>query len=176
MSLFDGVAFEWGGKTVTIPPDRLLGALARLEEHIPLHQLADPVPRYSRLANGFAALLRYAGVATDAETVFAAMLVDPASRQAAHAAVADLVASANPPASLRSRSGGNSPSRRGLVETMAKAVLGGGWASPSEFRAMHPQEVWLLIEGKSGPRMVTPNMSEDEAEAIYAEAYGSEAA
>lgn len=176
MSLFDGVTFQWGGKTVSLPPDRLLGALARLEEHVSLGELAamGHRVRYGRLARGVAAVLRYAGHHADPEAVYAAILTDPGARGAAGAAVAALLAVASPP--VGRKRGGDGPAKAGpgLVASMLQAVVGNGWASPSEFRAMHPREVWWLIEAKRPPKMVTKNMTEDEAEEIYAEAYGTE--
>jgi len=176
-SALDGVSFRWDGKTVTISPDRLLSALARLEEVVPLRELAamGHQARHGKVSEAFAAVLRFAGIGADAETVFARTLLDAEARAEAHAAVAGLIQSAQPP--QRQRGGqGEAPKANplGLVESLYRAIVGNGWATAREFWTMTPREAWWLVESKRTPRQITPNMNEDEAEAIYAEAYGTE--
>lgn len=176
MGLFDGVSFRWDGKTVTIPPDRLLGALARLEEVVPLGELAamGHRARHGKVSEAFAAVLRFAGIEADAETVFARTLLDGEARAEAHGAITALIQSAQPP--QRQRGGhGEAPKANplGLVESLYRAIVGMGWATAREFWAMTPREAWWIIAARTPARMVTPNMTEAEADEIYEESYGS---
>lgn len=176
MGLFDGVSFRWDGKTVAIPADRLLGALARLEEYVTLGELSSMGggARYGRIAQAFASVLRYAGVDADGEAVYAAMLAQPGAREAAGAAISALIENASPPRRKRSASTSGAPAPGGLVESLFKAIVGNGWTTADQFDRLAPRQAWWLIEAKTPAKMITPNMTEDEAEAIYAEAYGTE--
>lgn len=65
-STFESVDFEWHGKTYTIPANRMMEAIARVEDHLTLTQLqraqeGGGIP-LAKLALAFAAVLRFAGV------------------------------------------------------------------------------------------------------------------
>jgi hypothetical protein len=63
--MFVPVELKWGDKTHTISPDKVLGAIAVIEEHITMAELAEEAQarrlKVARLARTFGALLRYAG-------------------------------------------------------------------------------------------------------------------
>ena len=169
MGLFDGISFRWDGRTVAIPPDRLLGALARLEEVLPLRELAamGDRARHGKVSEAFAAVLCFAGADVEAETVFARTLLDGEARAQAHAAITALIQSAQPPP--RRRDGhGEAPQENppGLVESLYRAIVGNGWATAGAFWAMTPREAWWLVEARTPPKMVG-HLTEDDAEDLY---------
>lgn len=177
MGLFDGVSFRWDGKTVTIPPDRLLGALARLEEVVPLGQLvtADG-SKPGAIAEGLIAILRHAGETVDDGAVYGVVQADLGARSLAYAAIAALIEStAPPPRRARGQAGGEpAPSRSGIVEELFKALVGRAGLAPRDFWSLTPREAWWMVEAKTPERMVTKTMSESEAAEIYESAYGED--
>jgi len=64
-SPFDDVHLRWGGKDHTIPANRVMGAIKRVEDHYSLNQIQRDIARNdiktSKVAAAFAELLRYAG-------------------------------------------------------------------------------------------------------------------
>ncbi len=167
MGRFDGVSFRWDGKAVSLPPDRLLGTLARLEEVVSLTELASRGgARDGRVSRAFAAVLRFAGVDAEPEAVFARLLLDGEARSDAHTAIAALIESAQPPESKRSSSRRSTSKPLGLVESLFRAIVGNGWATARDFWSMTPREAWWLVEARTPPRMVGP-LTEDDAEDMY---------
>lgn len=80
-SIFDSVTLEWGGKKYTIPADRTMEAIARIEEHVTLAELSmwskdSSRMRISSMASAFASVLRYAGASVTAEDVYAGIFKD----------------------------------------------------------------------------------------------------
>jgi len=79
MSVFAEVKLNWEGREYVIPPDRVLGAIASVEEFITLNELAQKMrknaPPLATLAKAYAALLRYAGAKIDDDAVYAGMFV-----------------------------------------------------------------------------------------------------
>jgi hypothetical protein len=177
VGLFDGVSFHWDGRTVAIPPDRLLGALARIEEHITLDEMVRlDGTHHAKVAEGFAAVLRHAGVEADGDAVYLALLPDPDARQAAYAAIGALIESTAPPPRCERRKSGGEPAaaRSGLVEGLFKALVGRAGLAPRDFWSLTPREAWWMVEAKTPEQMVTKTMSESEAAEIYEAAYGSD--
>lgn len=74
MAVFSDIALEWGGKTYPIPADRVMKAIAVVEEHITLPEfLLVSVGRQvsvSKLCAAYGALLRYAGARVSDEEVY----------------------------------------------------------------------------------------------------------
>ncbi len=63
---WEAVTITWKGQELTIPPDRLLGAIAKIEEHLTFMELVDAGQRkaypLAKLAMAFTAMLNWAGV------------------------------------------------------------------------------------------------------------------
>lgn len=74
---FDDVTLTWGGVDYTIPSNKMMGAIARIEDHVTMPELQQFGQRgtipLSRLAAAFAAVLRYAGCKVSDEDVYEAM-------------------------------------------------------------------------------------------------------
>ena len=65
MGAFDDVTLNWGGRDYTIPANRMMGAIARIEDVVTLVELnayfgRDAVP-LGKISMAFGAVLRYAG-------------------------------------------------------------------------------------------------------------------
>lgn len=78
MSRFNTIKFEYKGKTYTVPPERVMGLIDTIEEHITLAEIyADGsgrrTLRFGRLAAAYSAALNYAGAETTTEDVYLAM-------------------------------------------------------------------------------------------------------
>lgn len=77
MSGFEAVTLKWKGQSFTIPPHRVLGAIACIEEHLTLdvihraHQ-GRQVPA-AKVSMAFASVLRYAGAVVDDAEVYSAI-------------------------------------------------------------------------------------------------------
>lgn len=77
MSGFEEVRFTWDGVVYSIPPSRMLGAIARIEEHLTFVDVlrisqTQNVP-LAKVAAAYASVLRYAGAAVDDAKVYSAM-------------------------------------------------------------------------------------------------------
>lgn len=74
---FDDVIFTWNGESYSIPANKVLGAIARVEDIITLHELQ----RYSKkestplakLSMAYGVLLRYAGCRVSDVEIYEAM-------------------------------------------------------------------------------------------------------
>lgn len=64
-AIFDDIHVGWKDQKYTIPANRVMGAIKRIENHVTLGELQDDVQRgtlrLSHIAAAYAALLRYAG-------------------------------------------------------------------------------------------------------------------
>jgi hypothetical protein len=73
--MFAPVELSWADQTYVIPPDRVLGAVAVVEEHLTMAELAQEAQngrlRLARLSRAFGALLRYAGARITDDEVYA---------------------------------------------------------------------------------------------------------
>jgi hypothetical protein len=80
MALFEPVSLSWGGIEYSIPANRMMRAIAKVEEVITLQQLGNPdaVPM-AKISMAYGTLLRYAGAPVTDEAVYEAMFVDGAS-------------------------------------------------------------------------------------------------
>lgn len=92
---FDDVSFQWQGLTYTIPAGRMMGAIARIEDHVTMPELQRYGERQTiplvRLSSAFAAVLRYAGVKVADEDVYSAMFGSAESQQDVVAAITVLM-------------------------------------------------------------------------------------
>ena len=110
MSRFQPIDLVWNGKTYTIPANRMLGAIARIEEHLTLSELADQqgggksvrvrVPLV-KLSMAFAAVLEYAGAkGVDAEEVYCSIFEGGDTAGVAQTSVMALLQMMAPPESI----------------------------------------------------------------------------
>lgn len=74
MAAFDPIDLEWAGTKFVIPPNRVLEAIARIEEVLTVDELRSyaarrTVPR-AKLARAFGSLLRYAGASVTDDDIY----------------------------------------------------------------------------------------------------------
>lgn len=74
---WDPVELTWQGKEYVIPPQAIMGAIARVEDHITLFELitasATARPPLGKISQAYASLLRYAGASVQDLEVYSAM-------------------------------------------------------------------------------------------------------
>lgn len=75
MGAFDDIALDWDGKTYTIPANKVMGAIARIEDVMTLGELLAYVERetapFGKISAAYAAVLRYAGCRVTDDDVYA---------------------------------------------------------------------------------------------------------
>jgi|SRR5690606_40364827 len=78
--VFDDKVIGWHDKTYTISADRVLGAVARIEHYITLHEILQYSERGTApmavLAQAYGAVLRYAGAQVTDGEVYEGMFTD----------------------------------------------------------------------------------------------------
>ncbi len=87
MSAFDEVTLKWNGASYVIMPNRMMSAIARIEDHVTFGDLQQAHMRgtgmpLAKLAAAFASVLRFAGAPfteATAENVYVAMFEDGAN-------------------------------------------------------------------------------------------------
>lgn len=120
--IFEDITLAWEGEEYTIPSDRVLGAIARIEEHVTLTELhkdalARGTVRMSRLSMAYASVLRYAGAKVKDEDVYAAMFMDGGdANQRAMEAMHGLMAMMIPPSVLDESNKGGSQASPGKTK------------------------------------------------------------
>jgi hypothetical protein len=104
MAVFQEVKLGWGGKDFIIPPYRVLGAIAEIEQIITLPEVAAYSQRgtapLAKLAQAFGAALRYAGAKVGDDEVYAGMLGAGDGQTAAVASVTTLLQMMMPPGAM----------------------------------------------------------------------------
>lgn len=77
MAIFNEIRLSWDGREFVIPAERVMGAIAEVEEVATFPDLVIMTrggrPNVSKVARAYAALLRYAGAALSDEEVYAGM-------------------------------------------------------------------------------------------------------
>jgi hypothetical protein len=77
MGIFQDVTLVWNGDEFTIPGNRVLGAIAIVEEQITFMELTDALargrPPLLAIARAFAGVLRYAGASVSDEQAYEGM-------------------------------------------------------------------------------------------------------
>lgn len=107
MSVFEEIKLSFGGKEYTIPPDRVMSAIGRVENVITLGELGEMAEKpkvalkLMKLAKAYGELLRYAGATVTDEDVYAGMFSGGTSNVVAMQALLGLLALMMPPASMR---------------------------------------------------------------------------
>ena len=84
MQGFEDVTFGWGGKSYTVPANRQMGLVARVEDALSGDSGRQAIsvlmqregPPYSRLAAAFGAELRYAGADVADEEIYLSIMDD----------------------------------------------------------------------------------------------------
>lgn len=107
MSIFEDIKLTWDGKEYVIPSDRVMGAIARIEDVVTLGELQ----RYSekqtaplaKVAMAYGAVLRYAGANVTDDKVYAGLFGGDGQNQ--HESIVTsiyiLLAMMVPPAAMR---------------------------------------------------------------------------
>lgn len=112
MGVFKEVTLEWDGETHVIPSNRVMGAIARVEEFVTLKELSEfsQAPqgaKYARLAQAYGSLLRYAGARVEDDEVYAGMFPkserDVDFRVKMYDAIGGLLTLMLPPSSMSER-------------------------------------------------------------------------
>lgn len=105
MAVFEEVTLTWEGREYTIAPDRLMQAIARIEDTLTLAELHDYAQRgtapLGKLAIAYASALRHAGAPVTSDQVYAGMFRQDGAgvsvEAAAMAAINGLLAMMLPP-------------------------------------------------------------------------------
>ena len=126
MAIFKEVVLGWDGADYTIPPDRVLGAIAEIEQVITLSEIAVYHQRgtapMAKLAQAFGAALRFAGARVDNEEVYAGMLRGGDSQSVAIASVQTLLQMMLPPASIAQKATPQGNGRRAGMRSSKSAT------------------------------------------------------
>lgn len=120
MSRFSPVTLQWKGSSYTIPADRMMRAIALIEDHISLAELrAGAKP--TRIAAAFAAVINYAGAkdVTDEDVYSALFTTDQAEAEAVVNSVQMLMVMMVPPEHLV-RKGGGAPAQAGKPQALSR--------------------------------------------------------
>ena len=77
MSIFDAVTISWKGTDYTIEPDRIMGAIAKVEETITLKELGEYANKgdapMAKLAIAYTSVMKYAGAKVNEAEVYGAL-------------------------------------------------------------------------------------------------------
>lgn len=93
--VFSDIELEWGGNVFTIESNRVMGALARIEQHITLGELQafsqKGTAPIAKLCMAFADALRYAGARVTDDEVYAQAFEGEEQQQAIMVAIMQLL-------------------------------------------------------------------------------------
>ena len=101
-SVFDDVKIKWDGKEYTIPSNRVMPLIERIEDHVSFGDLAGKKPKIGKIASAWAEVLRYAGASVSDEQVYADMFKSATSGQI-HTAISGLLMIMVPPEALQKK-------------------------------------------------------------------------
>lgn len=119
-SHFEDVTIQWAGADYVIPAHRMMGAIARIEDHVTMPELQrfserETLPM-TRLSSAFASVLRYAGaVKVTDEDVYAAMFSTDGDAQTTMAAAITVLLSMMVPRNVREKFNEAVAARRALT-------------------------------------------------------------
>lgn len=113
MAIFEPYTIEWADQELVIPADRVMRAIAVVEQHVTLHELLDVMGKRRtvqmvKLAEAYAALLTFAGFEISAEKVYAEFFSAGDQAQRIMSAVRGLQMLMIPPSTYRGAEPGNS--------------------------------------------------------------------
>lgn len=118
MGIFQPIPIAWEGVEHVIPADRVMGAIAAIEDVVTLHELQQFAVRKTapmgKLAMAYGAVLRYAGARVTDEEVYSGMLGSGDRAPSISIAIAGLLNMMIPPASIGGGAvtSGNGPGNR----------------------------------------------------------------
>ena len=116
MAIFSEVVLGWDGADYVIPAERVLGAIATVEQVITLSEIAAYHQRgtapMAKLAQAFGCVLRYAGAKVGDDEVYAGMLRGGDSQAVAVSSVTTLLQMMLPPASIGAKAAPQGNGRR----------------------------------------------------------------
>lgn len=105
MAMFDDIVLEWEGREYRLPANRMLGAIASIEEVITLPELVQSSerggPPLNKIAKAFGAVLRYAGARVSDDEVYLGMFSNPQAAFSANHAVMALLQILLPPSARK---------------------------------------------------------------------------
>lgn len=105
MAGFDDIRLEWQGRQHVIRANRVMGAIARIEDVITLVELQRYADRgtapLAKIAMAYGAVLRYAGADASDDDVYAGMFSGNSSQDDVVASVSQLLAMMIPPDAMR---------------------------------------------------------------------------
>lgn len=108
MSVFEPITLTYGGKDYTIPAVRVMGAIARIEEHVTLTELATwgsdrAKIRVTKLASAYGSLLRYAGADITDDDAYGYLFADAAGLSGVVTVAQTLMVMMIPPSALAAK-------------------------------------------------------------------------
>lgn len=91
--MFKDIELNWKGTAYPVKHDRVMRLIAAIEDHIRIQDLANPDgPPLSKLAMGYSAALRYAGLSITSDEVYAEFFSSDAAGATSNAVTSLLVA------------------------------------------------------------------------------------
>lgn len=92
---FDPISLRWKGKDFTIPANRVLMAIASVEDVLPLHRITAMAStgevNLARISMAYGAVLRFAGAEVADEDVMSVLVSTPSEAQTAATALQALL-------------------------------------------------------------------------------------
>lgn len=100
MQAFEDVNLSWHGTDYTIRANRVMGAIARIEQHVTLSELIEMSQkgriRFGQIAQAYASVLRYAGASVTDDACYLGLFKENRAT-VANAALAGLLKMLLPP-------------------------------------------------------------------------------
>lgn len=116
MAIFDPIKLSWNGHDYIILPDKVMGAIARIEDVITIDELGRYLGKktapLAKLAQAYASVLRYAGATVADEEVYAGMFKANQTQDVISTALSTLMAMMLPHDAIEQMSGKQSPTKR----------------------------------------------------------------
>ena len=104
MAIFADMKLGWNGTDYVIPADRMLGAVAVIEEHMTFHEMFALVrqgkPSLVTLSRTWGAVLRYAGAKVTDDEVYVGMFAGPTVSERVIEAINTLLLIMMPPSAV----------------------------------------------------------------------------
>ena len=103
MAIFQPIKLSWKGKAFTVPAERVLGAIASIEEVATFPEIIRMIngtPNMSKIARAYGAVLRYAGAVVDDEEVYEGMFQPGSTHMEVLTALNAMVTMMMPPSAI----------------------------------------------------------------------------
>lgn len=117
MSVFDDIRLHWQGRDYVIRSNRVMGAIARIEDHLTIAELQQYSERntapLAKIAMAYGAVLRYAGARVDDDEVYEGLFAADDSSEVIMASLQTLLTMMVPPSALVSGSDGSGEPPKG---------------------------------------------------------------